>query len=170
MLNLGLGLAQGGFYKAALQQGGGPENVYQEGDAADPNNETNTRSANWTTNANGNIVSASDPHDGAYSLELTRTTAGTFELGIPLTVENGATYDVTLYVKRTAGDNNLTVYLRSFNGWTAEQSQVTTSTTYTLISLTGTTNAITANITFKQNNSSAVGTKWQIDNIVVTKQ
>ena len=142
--------------------------LYNLGDAADPNNETNTVSGSWTTDADGTTASVTtSPYDGSYSVEIERTNTGTLELGFPLTVADATSTSVSVRCYEVSGDWQ--ILLRDFNGWSTTQfTSIGGTGTWVEMIFTATTAATTASITFKDQNST-VGNKLRVDYVIVTQ-
>tara|TARA_R100001510_G_C7653262_1_gene211354 strand:- start:1814 stop:2308 length:495 start_codon:yes stop_codon:yes gene_type:complete len=161
---------------ASIQQGGsgGPSNLYAESDAADPNNETNTVSANWDPgNGDYSFTSVStSPTNGSYHISYNRLNTGVEEWGVTISGLTVGVPATILYDARCNSTSGSTiVYLRTANGWTSQVGNgITNDDTWNYDEeLTGTPTATTVKITFKFDNGGTAGDYTWIDNIRIAQ-
>lgn len=146
--------------------------IYQGNDAADPINEADAVGANWDTSNPGTATFTSitgGAQNGSYFIELERTGGAVFEQGFSFTTEVGHVYQIDVYMKCNAAAGGTQMLGRTSNGWATQQIAASNTTdTWELETITVTATDTSGIITFKPHNSSAVGTKTGIDNIVIT--
>ena len=151
----------------------GPIPIYVENDAASPTNESNSVGANWDNTTSSSIAVFSSvtggAQNGSYYIQIERIDTGVFEQGFTFTTEVGNVYQIDVYMTSTDATYGAQMFARTGNGWLAQVFTTSNNTdTWELETITATANATTCEVTFKPNNSSAIGSFTKIDNIVIT--
>lgn len=150
-------------------------NLYTEGDAADPNTETNTIGSNWNHVNGTNVLSSSvtDSYDGTYAIEFTSNNGADYSRvqyefsGLT----NGGNYTLYFHAKteNVAGNNygsgNVVPYDTADLAYMAIESQTYTQYSHNISSLDGTSLQIRVYPTF----GIASGEKLWIDNVILVE-
>ncbi len=154
---------------ASIQQAGGA--IYDGQNAADPVTEVNGTNDFSSLTTVSFASSSSSPQNGTWSIQMTHTGGTNSECrGLAaLSLENGSTYEVKVYIKEVTG-LNWSVYLSTSDGWTTtDSSSISADGVWVEYTLSSTTNSTTPSIRFYGSSSSDGGDVLGIDNIIITK-
>ncbi|MBO0323452.1 hypothetical protein J0X14_14180 [Muricauda sp. CAU 1633] len=156
---------------ASQQQASASSYVYNEQDAADPNNETDSVGANWSSDPTIDITSSTGQADnGTYSLNIDCNATASLDVAslTLVNVDNGD--NVTISGRIYENQGNWTVRLETANGWdSAVNDSGFTDNTWVDFSVTGTADQDDPVVDFRAPSTAVSGFDIFIDAITVTK-